>query len=269
MAWLSTQRKMARRPCRSSCAATAVLAAVALLSTALPISRSSSSWAFAAQPAAAAPQLGQQMVPRRLVLGGASWAALSLVSGVSSAEAEEQLKRYVEKDPALPGFQVSHPAGWAHMEQTIKQNMVKDYGRILSYTKDNSTIEVSLQPIEAGKDKLSDFGSPETFANAFANSAAKVFAPPNSAAPSPVPTVTQVSVEADKDLRRMLTQYRLEVKSQPERPALVFEQLVGLGRDSEQKNYLYSLTAMAPEAEFESRKKLFAEVFASFEFRSS
>lgn len=184
---------------------------------------------------------------------------------LTSADQEvraEQLVQYIEKDPALPGFRVSRPAGWEADEQTLKQNSWKDYGRTLKYFSGNRTIEVSLQPIDSKITKLSDLGSPETFANAFANSASRVVAPPSTANPSPVPKVSVLGMEATPDLRRTLAQYRMEVR---DRPNLIFQQLVGIAEDSEKRNYLYSLTAAATEEEFDRSKDIFVEVFKSFE----
>mmetsp|Transcript_73290 Transcript_73290/g.158977 ORF Transcript_73290/g.158977 Transcript_73290/m.158977 type:complete len:241 (-) Transcript_73290:178-900(-) len=188
-------------------------------------------------------------------------AGTGLLLGVASPALAEQLERYVEKDPALPGFQVQRPKGWLFEEQTLKQNMWKDYGRTLKFSQGNLSIEVALQPIDDDKTQLSQLGNPEDFARAFANSASRVLAPPNSAEPSPVPKVTPLSMKAPEDLMQLLAQYRLEVG---ERPPLIFQQLIGIGKDSEKRNYLYSLTASSPEAEFDRNAKLFADVFQSF-----
>mmetsp|Transcript_1102 Transcript_1102/g.2379 ORF Transcript_1102/g.2379 Transcript_1102/m.2379 type:complete len:246 (-) Transcript_1102:10-747(-) len=175
----------------------------------------------------------------------------------------EALEQYREKDPALPAYELQRPSGWLMDESTIKQNTWKDYGKTLRFVSGNRSIEVGLQPIDKDKTKLSDFGKPSDFANAFANSAAKLIAPPSTVNPSPVPSVTVLSIDASEDFRRLLAQYRMQVG---ERPPLIFEQLVGIGVDTEQRNYLYSLTALAPEAEFDANSKLFADVFRSFKF---
>lgn len=137
----------------------------------------------------------------------------------------------------------------------------QDYGKTLKFAKGNTSVEVALQPIDEGKNKLSEFGSPEDFARAFANSAARIVAPPSTAEPSPAPKVTPLSMDASEDLKRFLAQYRLEVAG---RDPLIFQQLIGIGANPDKRNYLYSLTAMAPEGEFDKSKMLFANIFKSF-----
>jgi len=167
----------------------------------------------------------------------------------------------MEKDPALPGFGILRPSGWTMEERTIKQNLWSDYGKTLRFSKGNLSIEVGLEPIDKSKTKLSDFGNPGDFAKVFANSAARIAAAPNPGDPSPIPKITPLKMDAAQDLKRFLAQYRLEVG---ERVPLLFEQLFGLGSDSEKKNYLYSITAMSPESEFDINKELFADCLKSF-----
>jgi len=135
-----------------------------------------------------------------------------------------ELKQYVEKDPALPAFTLSRPKGWAKEETTLTQNTWRNLGKILKFSKGNLSIEVAIEPIDDKVKKLDQLGSPRDFANAFANSVARMYAPPNPANPSPVPSVEELSMEATKDLTEALAQYRLTVG---DKPPLLFEQLTG------------------------------------------
>lgn len=246
-------------------------AAVGLRSIALPSCRSI--WAAVPPPA-----LGRRSAAAAaasgplLAIAGAGFGATA-PAGHGGAARAEALERYVEKDPALPGFELQRPgAGWEFTSQTLQQNTWQDYGRTLKFAQGNSSIEVALQPVGDDKQQLSQLGSPEDFAKAFANSAARSLAPPSTGVPTPVPKVTLLSIKASKDLRRLQAQYRLAVG---ERDPFIFEQLVGLGTETrsgsssdavQKKNYLYSLTAAAPESEFDRKAALFVDVFKSFKF---
>jgi len=174
-----------------------------------------------------------------------------------------ELKQYVEKDPALPAFTLSRPKGWAKEETTLTQNTWRNLGKILKFSKGNLSIEVAIEPIDDKVKKLDQLGSPRDFANAFANSVARMYAPPNPANPSPVPSVEELSMEATKDLTEALAQYRLTVG---DKPPLLFEQLTGVGKDPEGRTYLYSVTTTTPEASFDRNAKMNAEILRSFKF---
>lgn len=201
------------------------------------------------------------------VLAGACWSK-GASPDAALAESMPKLERYVEKDPALPGFQFMRPVGWEIAQETTKQRFQSELGCILR-VQDKSgeeSIEIALQPVDESKQKVSDFGNPMDFANAFANSASKTLAPPNTGAPSPVPTVTPLSQDASPDLRKYLAQYRFEFKDREvaDRPPIVFAQLVGVSKDVEGRTYLYSITSMAPESQYDKYKEFFANVMGSF-----
>lgn len=265
---LSFQRR--RRVSRS---ATVALAAAAVAAAFVTLGRSHGYAASLATASGrtASPWLPELEASRRKLLiatisvAGAALAPPSVRAAPPSVRGRRTgaAERYVEKDPALPAFSFSRPRGWFMEDATLQQNTWRALGRTLKFTKGNLSLEVGVQPVNDGIQKLDQLGKPEDFARTFADSASKLYAPPNPANPSPVPNVTTVSMEADGNFTELLAQYRLQVG---ERPPLLFEMLVGLGNDPEKKGYLYSLTAIAPEAEFDSNVKLFTEVLQSFKF---
>lgn len=188
----------------------------------------------------------------------------ALLASVSlEAAGAEQLQRYREADPSLPGFEVLRPSGsgWSFEAHTLTQRMWYGYGRSIRFSRGNISVSVALQPVDTKKRTLSELGSPADFARAFVKSASLIFAPPSTATPSPVPKVMPLSMDAAPDLCRVSAKYQLEVEG---RPSFIFQQLVGLGNGTDSRTYLYSLTGMAPESEFGQNEALFADIFQSF-----
>jgi len=194
----------------------------------------------------------------RSLLGPALLASVTL-----EAAGAEQLQRYREADPSVPGFEVLRPSGndWSFEAYTLTQRMWNGYGRSIRFSRGNVSISVALQPVDRKKRTLSELGSPADFARAFVNSASRIFAPPSTATPSPVPKVVPLSMDAAPDLCRVSAKYQLKMEG---RPLFIFQQLVGLGNGTDSRTYLYSLTAMAPEREFGQNEALFADIFQSF-----
>lgn len=271
-----SRNKLDVRSARRPAVAVLVVALAVFLYSVLPLTSTSCERAFGMLPRRAAVKacvMGISVVSAADILGATIFGAANNASALTRVETKgsalggtksntKAFERYVEKDPALPKFEVLRPVGWEHSEQTWKQNLWKDFGRTLTFFQGNASVEVALQPVGKNKNKVSDFGSPEDFANSFANSVARAFAPPSVANPSPVPKVIPLSMIAADDFTRLLARYRLEVG---DRPSMIFEQLVGLAvDDTEASNYLYSLTAFAPEDEFDKMESIFAVVFRSF-----
>lgn len=187
---------------------------------------------------------------------------LSVANSPSPGHAYE-LVQYVEKDPALPPFTLSRPKGWTVEDTTMTQNAWRSAGKALKFSKGNLSIEVGIAPVGDNIEKLDQLGGPKDFATAFANSVARVYAPPNPGNPTPIPNVQELSMEAADDLKQCLAQYKLTVgNSQP----ILFEQLVGVDKDSEGHAYVYSVTTATPEIAFDRNAKMNAEILRSFKF---